>query len=106
MALGARVRERRKALGWTQEELARRAGLAQPTLQKIEAHDQSKTRYAGGLARALGVPVEALLGETNWVPDPDPQTPAAREASRLVARMPSELQDHLLAILRRLSAPP
>lgn len=53
--LGARVRELRRARGWTLEEAAGRAGLARSTLSKIENGQMSPTydalkKLAGGLA--------------------------------------------------------
>lgn len=53
--LGTRVRELRKAKGWTLEQAAERAGLARSTLSKIENGQMSPTyealkKLAGGLA--------------------------------------------------------
>ena len=53
--LGARVRELRKARGWTLEQAAGKAGLARSTLSKIENGQMSPTyealrKLAGGLA--------------------------------------------------------
>jgi transcriptional regulator with XRE-family HTH domain len=53
--LGARVRELRKARGWTLEQAAGQAGLARSTLSKIENGQMSPTyealrKLAGGLA--------------------------------------------------------
>jgi transcriptional regulator with XRE-family HTH domain len=53
--LGARVRELRKAKGWTLEQAAVQAGLARSTLSKIENGQMSPTyealrKLAGGLA--------------------------------------------------------
>jgi transcriptional regulator with XRE-family HTH domain len=52
--LGARVRELRKARGWTLEQAATQAGLARSTLSKIENGQMSPTydalkKLAGGL---------------------------------------------------------
>ena len=41
--LGARVRDLRKARGWTLEQAARQAGLARSTLSKIENEQMSPT---------------------------------------------------------------
>ncbi len=53
--LGVRVRELRRAKGWTLEQAARQAGLARSTLSKIENGQMSPTyealrKLAGGLA--------------------------------------------------------
>lgn len=57
--LGARVRDLRRAKGWTLEQAAQRAGLARSTLSKIENAQMSPTydalkKLAQGLA--IGVP--------------------------------------------------
>jgi transcriptional regulator with XRE-family HTH domain len=61
--LGAVVRRLRRQQDLTQEQLARRAGLTQGHLSKIEAGmRQSPTAHTiKRLARALGVPVTELL---------------------------------------------
>ena len=60
--LGARVRELRKAQGWTLEEAANRAGLARSTLSKIENHQMSPTFDAvQKLATGLGIGVPQLF---------------------------------------------
>jgi WD40 repeat protein/serine/threonine protein kinase/DNA-binding XRE family transcriptional regulator len=56
---GQRVRERRRSLDLTQEELARRVGCASVTLRKIEGgHLRASRQIAERLAIALGVPLE------------------------------------------------
>jgi len=59
---GRRVRERREALGWSQRELAGRAGLSVRFLAQLEHGDGniSLTRFAA-LAAALGVGIPWLL---------------------------------------------
>ena len=52
--LGQRVRELRKARGWTLERAARQAGLARSTLSKIENGQMSPT-YAALKKLALGL---------------------------------------------------
>ena len=52
---GQWLRQRRKALGLTQAELAQRAGCAQVTLRKIEAGDLAPSApLAASLAKAVG----------------------------------------------------
>ena len=60
--LGTRVRELRKAKGWTLEQAAERAGLARSTLSKIENGQMSPT-YDGlkKLAEGLGISVPQLF---------------------------------------------
>ncbi len=64
MSLGKRITARRRALGWSQNELARRAEVNHPTLYKIES-DQRLNPSIGvvvRIARALGTSAEALYG--------------------------------------------
>ena len=64
MTLGKRIAARRRALGWSQNELARRAEVNHPTLFKIEA-DQRLNPSIGivvRIARALGTTAETLFG--------------------------------------------
>jgi mannose-6-phosphate isomerase-like protein (cupin superfamily) len=60
--VGAAVRAHRTAKGWSMRELARRAGVSQPFITKLERGDQLPsipTLY--DLAAALGVTPSALL---------------------------------------------
>lgn len=64
MTLGKRIAARRLALGWSQNELARRAEVNHPTLYKIEAGQRLNPSVSVivRLARALGTSAEALYG--------------------------------------------
>ncbi len=58
-SFGRMVRERRRSLDLTQEELARRVGCAAVTLRKIEADDlRPSQQIAERLAMALAIPLE------------------------------------------------
>ncbi|HLF02348.1 MAG TPA: protein kinase [Anaerolineales bacterium] len=58
-SFGRFVRERRRALDLTQEELARRVGCAAITLRKIEADDlRPSVQIAERLAMALAIPLD------------------------------------------------
>ncbi|MGB3176760.1 MAG: XRE family transcriptional regulator [Albidovulum sp.] len=60
--LGARVRELRKARGWTLEQAAGQAGLARSTLSKIENGQMSPTYEAlKKLAEGLSISVPQLF---------------------------------------------
>lgn len=61
--LGAVVRRLRRERDWTQEQLGRRAGLAQAHVSEIERgiRVNPTALVVKKLARALGVPVGELL---------------------------------------------
>ncbi|MGG7644674.1 helix-turn-helix domain-containing protein [Rhodovulum sp. YNF3179] len=62
LRLGPRVRELRKARGWTLEQAARAAGLARSTLSKIENGQMSPTYEAmRKLAEGLGIGMPQLF---------------------------------------------
>ncbi|MGB8909700.1 MAG: helix-turn-helix domain-containing protein [Candidatus Cybelea sp.] len=64
MTLGKRIGALRNALGWSQNELARRAEVNHPTLYKIEADQRlnPSVSVVVRIARALGTSAEALYG--------------------------------------------
>jgi transcriptional regulator with XRE-family HTH domain len=64
VTLGKRIAARRRALGWSQNELARRAKVNHPTLFKIEADQRLNPSISVivRIARALGTTAEALYG--------------------------------------------
>lgn len=73
--IAERVRRYRAERGWTQAELARRAGVSRGTVSRIElALERPLGRTARSLAAALGVEVERLLGalgQAALFPSPD-----------------------------------
>ena len=58
MTLGARVRQCRLALAWSQAELARRIGIKQQSIDQLESGKVSRPRYIVELSEALNVPLE------------------------------------------------
>lgn len=59
---GDNLRARRLALGMTQTELARRAGIGRTNIPRIEAGKyEPQVSDAGRLAKVLGVTVDELL---------------------------------------------
>ena len=53
--LADRLRETRKAKGWSQPELARRAGIAQSFIGALESSSQDSSGWLPEIAHALGV---------------------------------------------------
>lgn len=61
-----RVREARKAKGWTQAQLAKRAGVRRATISSLESPGRQRVNMGvlEKVAKALRVPVLQLLQET------------------------------------------
>jgi transcriptional regulator with XRE-family HTH domain len=78
---GERIRRRRMALGWTQQELAKATGIPYPTLSRIE-HGEQSMHYERvvDLADALDVSTDYLLNRTD-----DLRPPTKRPRSRTTA---------------------
>src|SRR5262245_20722832 len=78
LSFGRVVKEQRRALGLTQDELARRVGCATVTIRKIEADDlRPSQQIAARLAMALAIPIDdraafVRLGRTT---PPDDRSP-------------------------------
>jgi len=59
---GARIKQLRERRGWSQDELARRAGLNSSYVGRIERAERNITlKVVEKLAKALNVPVKALF---------------------------------------------
>ncbi len=62
--VGERIRHIRQNAGFTQEALARRAGIGRVTLVRLENGEQTpRFRTLDAIAKALGIPVRELLIE-------------------------------------------
>lgn len=61
MALGSRLRQRRKELKKSQQEIADLVGVTQGTIGNMESRDQTKSDYSAKIAEVLGVRLEWLL---------------------------------------------
>ncbi|MBT6959844.1 MAG: helix-turn-helix transcriptional regulator, partial [Rhodospirillaceae bacterium] len=55
MTLGARVRQCRLALSWSQADLANRIGVKQQSIDQLESGKVSRPRYIVELAESLNV---------------------------------------------------
>jgi XRE family transcriptional regulator of biofilm formation len=64
MPIGERIKARRRELGWTQEELARRLGVRQNVISRLEAGvvNNPSVSMIRRLARVLGVTADHLVG--------------------------------------------
>jgi transcriptional regulator with XRE-family HTH domain len=62
--IGRRIKARRKALGWTQRDLAEKTGIAPNFISEIEnGHRGMQVRTLVTFARALMVRTDRLIGE-------------------------------------------
>ncbi len=102
--LGWRIRARREAMRWTQEELARRAGVGRSWLSLVEqgARDKPSAMYVLRVAQALGTTPRYLL---TGVPDDAPRIAQEFTATidATIAMLRAGLED-TLAHLERLKA--
>ena len=78
---GERIRRRRMALGWTQQEFAKVTGIPYPTLSRIE-HGEQSMHYERvvALADVLDVSTDYLLNRTDD-PTPAKKRPRSRKAA-------------------------
>lgn len=51
----------RQARGWTQDDLAGRVGVSQPTISTIESGAQPQSSYVPAIALVLGIPLPHIL---------------------------------------------
>ena len=88
MAIGTRVRERRKALRLSQEQLASQAGLTWSAIQRLEAGQVTDPHYStlSSIAHVLGTTVAEMVGEKPAVP----LAPASRESGQPEAEASQE----------------
>lgn len=92
---GREVRRRRKALGFTLEELAERAGLTPNYVGTVEANKRDPSlSTVCSLAKALNVPPAELLGGVEGL------DPGATEAGHLFQAAPPDVQEAVLVLLR------
>lgn len=58
--IGSRIKARREALGWSQRELAKAAGVSTSTIGNLEAGIRHQPRSLLSIAAALGMSVHEL----------------------------------------------
>ena len=77
--VGLLVRAHRKALGWSQEELAHRAGLHRTFVSSIERGTKNATIASlHNVAKAMGLTVSELLDGLTQSDHEDPKTISRR----------------------------
>lgn len=94
--LGERMRARRLEKGWTQEQLARRAGTNQAVIQKIENGKSLRPRKIDKIAEELGVsPSWLMFGEDGDVGLEPDAILIAEQWSRLPEPHRSRIRDEI-----------
>lgn len=68
MSIGQRVREERVAKGWTQPDLAKRAGITQPSLSEIETGETKQPEGKTLIALAMALEVRPEYLQTGKLP--------------------------------------
>lgn len=71
--IGEIIRNRREELGMSQEDLARKAGLRQPSIADIEAGRTQRSRYMPDIFRVLGL--DPVSFRPLPAPSPNPDAP-------------------------------
>jgi transcriptional regulator with XRE-family HTH domain len=113
MKLGEKIARQRMRLGWSQNELARRAAINHPTLHRIESGKtvDPSVSIVVKIARTLGVSVEDLMGpEISPIPPSGGGTGSRSEAAARralegaasLAEALTEIRKQLRQIYRRL----
>lgn len=101
--LADRVKALRIEKGWTQSELARRAGLNGQTVHRIE-HGTGKGGWKSRskIARALGISVASLDAEFTPSQEPTDHAPTARASIALASLSEQQLIEGIFAFTKEL----
>jgi SOS-response transcriptional repressor LexA len=67
MNLGSKVKAARQRKGWEIADLARASGVDLKTIAAIEKRDSVRSQFAQQLAAALGVPVDEILSDGEYI---------------------------------------
>lgn len=60
MEPGILIQTERVKRGWSQDELAKRIGISQPAVKKIESGETKKSKYLPKIGQVLGIPLGKL----------------------------------------------
>lgn len=98
--MGARIRERRLALGLTLRELSRRCGVKESALGNLEQRDSKKSDRASAIAGALDVSATWLVDGVDDSAIRAPHTDEEREILQLWRQIEPTEREQLLSNLR------
>jgi transcriptional regulator with XRE-family HTH domain len=108
MSVGERVLERLTALNMSQAELARRTGLAQPTINNLIHRAKIGSKHLHRIARELGTTPAYLSGETDdpTAGDPSEQRLTSEEQRflEIYRQLPKKDRAAMKLLLQRMAA--
>ena len=108
MTTGEKIRQLRKQLGMTQEELGNLIGVQKAAINKYETGVvvNLKKSTIAALSNALHVsPVELLSpNDLDEVPDSSPHTQEARILAKGIDKLPQEQREQALSVIRAMFA--
>jgi transcriptional regulator with XRE-family HTH domain len=98
--VGARIREKREAFGWSQFEMAKRADVTPGAITQWEVGRTSPSRTTmGRLAKLFGCSIEWL---NDGVEKPAvPASPSEAKAVDMIRKVPPEARPYVLQILKK-----
>ncbi|MFA6271323.1 MAG: helix-turn-helix transcriptional regulator, partial [Candidatus Paceibacterota bacterium] len=66
--IGARIKELRKARGWTQKDLSKKSGLNRVHISQLETGENRPTSYTlDALSKGFGMDLSVLFGDDSMV---------------------------------------
>ncbi|MEW6663031.1 MAG: helix-turn-helix domain-containing protein [Bacillota bacterium] len=99
MDIGARIKQLREELGLSQNELARRAGIAQSSLSYLESGAKSPSVDTLLLiCKALGVSLTEFLGETGGNSAPEHIKPLLDRVRHLTPEQVQKLAEFIKSL--------
>ncbi len=104
-ALGSRIAQQRKEQSITQVQLAETLGISQPTMNAYESgYRRMPVSTLPVLARALGVSLEDLLGETNATTKKRGPAPKLAQHMERISQLPKPKQRFVMQVIESVLA--
>lgn len=104
-ALGSRIALQRKEQSITQVQLAETLGISQPTMNAYESgYRRMPVSTLPVLARALGVSLEDLLGETNAATKKRGPAPKLAQHMERISQLPKPKQRFVMQVIESVLA--
>lgn len=83
--LGEKIKERRKKLGWSLDELAKKSNISKAYLSQLETGESERpsAKILYNIAVILGISIAELLGKTLILKERDEQVPKPLEKAAI-----------------------